>query len=110
MEQIAALLLIVGCSDDVSQCNELPAPTAFYESAIECEHDVNGALRAFSADYPQLYAQCVSFDADLMDGDAEIVWTIDDAQHLLASVEPVGMGRREIASSADGDSGTTALQ
>ena len=32
MEHIAAILLMVGCSSDLRQCEELPAPTAIYET------------------------------------------------------------------------------
>ena len=35
MEHIAAILLLVGCSGDLKQCDELPAPTAIYETEEE---------------------------------------------------------------------------
>ena len=32
MEHIAALLLIVGCSGDLKECSELPAPTSDFRN------------------------------------------------------------------------------
>ncbi len=55
MEHIAALLLIIGCSDDLGQCKELPAPVPVYETVEECESDVSGSVRLFSGDYPQVF-------------------------------------------------------
>ena len=37
MEHIAALILIIGCSDDLTQCRELPAPTPIYETKQDCD-------------------------------------------------------------------------
>lgn len=105
MEHLAALLLIVGCSDDLSKCEELPAPTVAYHSMETCESDMQAAFGQFVRDYPQIFAQCVTFEPELLEMDAQIVWEITDAEHLLASVEPVGQGRQEIASrSIAGDS------
>lgn len=108
MEHLAALLLIVGCSDDLSQCNELPAPTVAYQSMETCESDMEAAFSQYVRDYPQIFAQCVTFDPELLQMDAQIVWEIDDAEHLLASVEPVGQSRQEIASRPI-DSGSNAV-
>lgn len=110
MEHLAALLLIVGCTDDLSQCSELPAPAAAYESMDTCDSDMHAAFSEFATDYPQILAQCVTFDPELLQGDAEIVWEITDAEHLMASVEPVGDSRQEIASRSIADDSNPVLQ
>ena len=47
MEHIAALLLIIGCSDDLSQCRELPAPVPLYEAAEDCNRALPDSARRF---------------------------------------------------------------
>lgn len=76
MEHIAALLLIVGCSSDLSQCRELPAPVTVFETAEQC-----AAQRPFSLDdaRPQasrVFARCLAVDAALEDDYNEIVWDV----------------------------------
>jgi hypothetical protein len=87
MEHVAALLLIIGCSDDLAQCSELPAPVPHYASVEECEAELPATFSSFSGEYPQLLAQCIAFDADAAQMDAELVWEITGDGHLLASVE-----------------------
>ena len=48
MEHIAALLLIIGCSGDLSQCRELPAPVAVYEAVEDCNQELPDSLGAFT--------------------------------------------------------------
>ena len=50
MEHIAALLLIIGCSQDMKVCEELPAPVPVYETATECDSDLQAALRQLDID------------------------------------------------------------
>ena len=87
MEHIAALLLIIGCSDDLGQCKELPAPVPVYETAEECESDVDSSVRTFTGTYPQVFVQCVAVDPALEEEDAELVWDIRKDGTLYAAVE-----------------------
>jgi hypothetical protein len=87
MEHIAALLLIIGCSDDMTQCRELPAPVALYETAEECEAILPDALTGFTSNYPQLMAKCVTVDPAMEEADAELVWNIQPNGALYAAVE-----------------------
>jgi hypothetical protein len=86
MEHIAALLLIIGCSDDLAQCRELPSPVAIFETAEECETELPGSLRDFTGRYPQLFAQCVVVDPALAEEDAELTWDIGNDGVLIAAV------------------------
>ena len=45
MEHIAALLLIVGCSADMKECRELPAPTPIFETSQECDSELPAVLQ-----------------------------------------------------------------
>jgi hypothetical protein len=86
MEHIAALLLIVACSDDLQQCREVPAPTPIYETVEECETVLPQTLHSYAGKHPQLFAQCVFVDPAMEEEDAELTWDIDDDGMLHASV------------------------
>lgn len=88
MEPLAALLLIVGCSEDLASCTELPAPAPIYESTAECERELPPAMRSHMNGYSQILAKCVALDPALEESGAELVWSIDRNGDLLASVEP----------------------
>ena len=87
MEHIAALLLIIGCSDDLSQCRELPAPTPVYETKEECDEELPSSLGAFTGQFEQLFAQCLPVDPAMEEEDAELVWEVHPDGTLIASVE-----------------------
>jgi hypothetical protein len=86
MEHIVALLLIVGCSDDLATCRELPAPVPLFETAEECEAELPDSLRAYTGRYPQVLAKCVGVDPALEEEDAELVWNIEGDGALHASI------------------------
>lgn len=87
MEHIVALLLVVGCSDDLATCQELPAPTAIFETAEECEAELPVSLRHFAGQHPQVLAQCIDIDPALDEEEAELVWNIDPDGTFYASVD-----------------------
>jgi hypothetical protein len=87
MEHIAAILLIVGCSSDLSQCRELPAPTPLFETAEACAQTQPFALDDFAGRKPRVFGTCVAVDPALEEADAEIVWSITPDGRLDASVE-----------------------
>jgi hypothetical protein len=87
MEHIAALLLIVGCSNGPSQCNELPAPVSVYETMGDCNSDLPFSLGAFTGQYSQLFARCVAVDPALEEEDAELTWDVRPDGTLVASVQ-----------------------
>jgi hypothetical protein len=87
MEHIVALLLIVGCSDDLATCQELPAPVAVFETAEACEAELPVSLRSFTGQYPQVLAKCVDVDPALEEEDAELVWDVNSDGGLYAAVD-----------------------
>ena len=87
MEHIAAILLVLGCSDDLSVCKELPAPTPIFETAQECDAILPSTMKSFVGKYPQIMAQCVAVDPANEDQDAELVWDIRPDGTLFAAVE-----------------------
>ncbi len=87
MEHIAALLLIIGCSDGASQCSELPASVAVYETVEECEADLQPSMSMFKDTRPEIFGQCVTVDPALEEEDAALVWDIKADGKFYASIE-----------------------
>ena len=86
MEHIAALLLIVGCSGDLNECRELPAPVPLYETAEDCSTSLSQSQKLFAGASDKVFATCVMVDPAMEEEDAELVWDIQDGK-LVASVE-----------------------
>jgi len=89
METAAFLLLIIGCTEDVSRCTELPAPAPIYADSAECENVLPTEMRRHMQGFPQIFAKCVAFDPALEEEDAQLTWRIDGNGDLIAGVEPV---------------------
>ncbi len=87
MEHIAALLLIVGCSGDLSQCRELPAPVTVFETAEDCAATRALSLREMSAEAEHLIGTCIDLDPALEEDYAELVWSVSPEGKLDASIE-----------------------
>lgn len=87
MEHIAAILLLIGCSDDMLVCRELPAPTPVYETVEECEAGIEASMISLSDRFPQVLGQCINVDPILEESDAELVWSIAADGTFLASFE-----------------------
>jgi hypothetical protein len=107
MEHIAALLLIIGCSDDLSQCRELPAPASIFETREECDQQLPSSLGAFTGQFEQLYAQCVPVDPAMEEENADLVWEVHRDGTLTASIEALDA---MVASNSPGTESTASLQ
>lgn len=99
MEHVAALLLIIGCSDDLRTCAELPAPVPIYETLEECQSELRPALAASRGARPHVVATCVEVDPALEEADAELTWDVRPDGTLVASI---GAPDLIIASNAPG--------
>lgn len=88
MEHIAAFLLIVGCSPNLADCHELPAPLPAYETIEDCQAGFDDAVAVHKGAAARMFAQCFEVDPLLTETDAEIVWDVTDKDGLTASVEP----------------------
>lgn len=86
MEHIAALLLMIGCSGDLRQCHELPAPATVYETMEECNADLPTTLRDLGSAMPKVFGRCLFVDPAMEEEDAELTWNVTPAGELVASV------------------------
>ncbi|MEW9805767.1 hypothetical protein [Mesorhizobium marinum] len=87
MEHIAALLLVIACSDDLSRCGEMPVPTSVYETVEECEADLQPSISLYTTKHPQVFGQCVEVDPAVEEEDAELVWDVKPDGTLFALIE-----------------------
>ncbi len=87
MEQLAAIMLLISCSDDMSVCNEVNAPQAAYASQEICESQIGNAIRDNASSAPLILGKCVGVNVDELQEDAWITWDINPAGELVAAVE-----------------------
>jgi hypothetical protein len=62
MSSTVFALLLFGCSDDGSACQQLAALPKYYDSEVLCEADIDLALQSdvsAKADYPSVIGKCV---------------------------------------------------
>lgn len=88
MEHIAAFLLIIGCSNGVAECRELPAPTPVFETVEDCEALRQPATAAYAARFKRVLSRCIEVDPALEYENATIVWDVSPKHGLRATVEP----------------------
>ena len=63
MSGLIYALALFGCSDDGTLCERLEGPNTRYESRVECLASQGDAIDsdvAMSADYPSVFAQCLT--------------------------------------------------
>jgi hypothetical protein len=87
MEHIAALLLVIGCSNNLTECRELPVPVSVFETAADCTAERPFALGDLQGRAQRIVAKCLAVDPALEDDYDEIVWKMRPDGTLDASVE-----------------------
>lgn len=90
MEDIAALLLVIGCSKDLSQCQELPAPVPIFETEEECAALLQPTIASFTGKRPAVLGQCVYVDPAMPEEDAQLVWNVEADGKLIARIVSAG--------------------
>jgi hypothetical protein len=84
MDQLAAILLIIGCSDDLGTCRQVPVAEPVHASVMECEARLPDAMADQIGDFPQILAQCLPANDPQA---VRVEWNVSPEGHLLASVE-----------------------
>ncbi|WP_192358342.1 hypothetical protein [Mesorhizobium mediterraneum] len=85
MEHIAAVLLVIGCSNTMTECRELSV--SVFETAQECTAARPFALSDVQGQAPRIIGKCLSVDPALEDDYDQIVWNVRPDGTLDASVE-----------------------
>jgi hypothetical protein len=91
MEHIAAVLLIVGCSNSLDQCRELPAPVAVFETVAECAAQRPKAVADLIRVQPRIFSRCLVIDPALEDDYDEISWNVRADGTFEASIGVAGV-------------------
>jgi hypothetical protein len=86
MEHIAAIMMLVGCSQGNLQCKELPAPAVGFETAEECHELLQPSINDIRGKYKVVYGKCAEIDPALYIEDATITWNITPANELDVQV------------------------
>ncbi|UVK40168.1 hypothetical protein LHFGNBLO_001602 [Mesorhizobium sp. AR10] len=87
MEHIAALLLVIGCSNNMTECRELPVPVSVFETVAECTAERPFALSDLQGQAPHIVAECLAVDPALEDDYDQVVWNVSPDGTLAASLE-----------------------
>lgn len=87
MEHIAALLLVIGCSNTMTECRELSVPVSVFETAAECTAERPFALTDVQGQAPHIVAECLTVDPALEDDYDQIVWNVRPDGTLDASLQ-----------------------
>ena len=65
MEHIAALLLIIGCSNSMTECRELSVPVSVFETAEACTAERPFAMGDVQGQAQHVVAKCLAVDPAL---------------------------------------------
>ncbi len=76
MEQIAAILLIVGCNAEMSSCREVPLPEPIQASLSECEMARPLAMRMAGTGEPKIFSTCVPVSSGQNPRSVSIAWAL----------------------------------
>lgn len=98
MEHIAALLLIVGCSDNLERCRELPAPVPIFETMEECQAALPLSLKGARGKDSAVFADCIHVDPAMEEEDAVLEWDVTKDGRLVATITGGGEGAIPVSS------------
>ena len=86
MEHIAAIMMLVGCTQGAVDCRELPAPAVGFETAEECQELLRPAVAEVRGRFAVVYGKCAPIDPALYIEDATITWDITPSDELDVQV------------------------
>ncbi|HEV7307100.1 hypothetical protein [Ensifer sp.] len=87
MEHIAAIMVLVGCSQATAACREVPAPTVAFETVEECRALLSPAIEATGTAFKFAYGACAEVDPALFVEDAIIDWEVAAPGRLTVRVQ-----------------------
>ena len=87
MEHIAAFMLLVGCTGDVSVCKEIPVPVAGYESVQECQQNLSLQIRLSGTSDRKVFGACKAVSEDVFERSASLDWSVSKNGQLSIQFE-----------------------
>lgn len=91
MEHIVALLLVIGCSGDMTDCRELSVPVSVFETAAACTAERPFAMGDVQGQAQHIVAKCLPVDPALEDDYDTIAWNVRADGTLDASLQISGI-------------------
>ncbi len=88
MEHVAALLLILGCSEGTEECGLVQDRLPQFETVQSCEAQREPEALHFLGEHPVVVAQCVPVDP-ANDAGWTLSWYVAPNGAILASTAPV---------------------
>jgi len=76
MEHIAAFMLLVGCTGDVSVCKEIPVPVPAYESVAECQRNLSLQIRLSGTTDKKVFGACKEVSEEVFEQSATLDWSV----------------------------------
>lgn len=87
MEHIAAIMMLVGCTQGNIECRELPAPAIGFETAEECQELLQPSIDSVRGGSRIVYGKCTAVDPALFIEDATIIWDVTPSGELDVQVK-----------------------
>lgn len=87
MEQLVAIMLMIGCADDYSVCRTIPHSNQEYASAEMCNTALKKKVFNASENVPLVLGKCVTVDVGRISGKSEISWAVSWQGDLLARID-----------------------
>lgn len=89
MDPAFATMLVLGCTEYMLVCNELPHDEIKYHSMTTCEESVPDTIYELT-DYPTVLVKCLPIPEVADTGELEVVWFVDRTRNLRAYVDETG--------------------
>ncbi|TPN49323.1 MULTISPECIES: hypothetical protein [unclassified Mesorhizobium] len=86
MEHIAALLLVIGCTNSMADCHELQVPVSVFATVDECTAERPFVVGDVREQAQHVVAKCLAVDPALEDDYDRIVWNVHTDGSLDASL------------------------
>lgn len=90
MEHVAAILLLIACSDDLGTCTETHGSQISYETMQDCDTDLPVLTHEINGRAPAILGTCLEVDPALVYDDAEIVWDVSEDGKLSGRIQAIG--------------------
>ena len=87
MEHIAAFMLLVGCTGDISVCKEIPVPVPAYETVAECQADLPLQIRLSGSTEKKIFGACGAVDEATFEQSATVDWALSRSGELLITFD-----------------------
>lgn len=91
MEHIAALLLVIGCSNTMTDCRELTVPVSVFETFEACTAERPFALGDVQGQARHVVGECLAVDPALEDDYDQVAWKVHPDGRLEASLQISGI-------------------